>query len=101
MTSPAIWTPEATGDLEEIIYYIAVEQNRPEVAEGVARQIREACDRHATAPLAGERETRLGHECRRFSLKRWIVLYRPYQDGIAVLRIVDGSRDFDQLFTGR
>jgi plasmid stabilization system protein ParE len=98
MSAKAVWTPDAESDLEEIVYYISVKEGRPAVAEQVAHSLKAECDRRAVAPHAAERETRLGPECRRFTFKRWVVLYRPWREGIAVLRIVDGSRDFDRVF---
>ena len=98
MSAKAVWTPAAEADLEEIVHYIGVKEGRPAVAEQIAQSLKALCDRRAVAPQAGERDTRLGPECRRFTFKRWVVLYRPWEEGIAVLRIVDGSRDFNRLF---
>ena len=96
--SVAIWTPEAEADLEEIAYHIAVKELRPLVAEQVVRDIAAACSKYAANPAIGQRETRVGVDCHRFTFKRWVVLYKPVSDGIAVLRIVDSARDFDRLF---
>ena len=102
MTLPQLlWTSEAEQDLEEIAYYIAVEQQRPLVAEQVVRGIHESCLRYAASPSIGQVESRIDAECRRFAYKRWVVLYRPLNRGIAVLRVVDGSRDFNRLFGER
>ena len=92
------WTPEAEADLEEIAYYIAVKERRPAVAEQIVRAIHQACEAYAANPLIGEAERRISEECRRFTYKRWVILYRPIARGIAVLRVVDGSRDFNRLF---
>jgi toxin ParE1/3/4 len=100
MPSKAIWTQYAESDLEDIVYYISVKEGRPAVAEQIAHDLKAECDRRAEAPLTGEVDSRLGPKCRRFVFKRWVELYRPCQEGIAVLRIVDGSRDFDKLFKG-
>lgn len=94
----ALWTPEAQSDLEEIVYYIAIEGDRPLTGERIAREIRDTCDQYAEQPLLGEARPGLGEECRILVVKRWVIIYRPFLDGIAVLRVVDGSRDFDKLF---
>lgn len=94
------WTPEAEADLEEIAYYIAVKEHRPLVAEQIVLGIHEACFKYAASPSVGQLEPRLGIDCRRFTFKRWVIIYRPWKDGIALLRIVDGARDFDRLFGG-
>lgn len=99
MTAPDVdWTPEAESDLEEIAFYLAVKEHRPLVAKQIVRGIHEKCAEYAASPLAGQAEPRLSLNCRRFAFKRWVVLYKPRTNGIAVLRIVDGARDFDRLF---
>jgi len=92
------WTPEAESDLEEIVYYIGVEQNRRSVARKIADEIRSKCELHAASPYLGTRCAHLGKDYRVFSHKRWVIVFRPTQGGIAVLRVDDGSRDFGKLF---
>lgn len=100
MTSPDVhWTPEAESDLEEIAFYIAVKEHRPLVAEQVVRGIHEKCAEYAASPLVGQAESRLSLDCRRFTFKRWVILYKPQTNGIAVLRVVDSARDFHRLFS--
>lgn len=98
MTARAVWAPEAESDLEAIVYHIAIQDGRPAVAEKIAHELRDKCASYANYPLTGESEPRLGTDCRRFRYKRWAVFYKPIETGIAVLRIVDGARDFDRLF---
>jgi plasmid stabilization system protein ParE len=98
VTAKAGWSSIAERDLEEIVYYIAVVDGRPHVAEQIACEIREHCERYAGHPLVGEEEPRLGGNCRRFTHKRWVIFYRVEKAGIGVLRVVDGARDFDRLF---
>jgi plasmid stabilization system protein ParE len=97
VTARATWSPAAIGDLEGIVYFIAVNDGRPATAEQIARQIDDACRRYAQSPSLGEREPRLGADCRRFVYKRWVVLYRPEKNGIEVLRVIDAARDFDRV----
>jgi len=33
-----------------------------------------------------------------FTHKRWVVVFRPIDNGIEVMRILDGSRDFSRIF---
>ncbi len=94
----AHWTPQAERDLEEIVYYIGVEQNRRDTARKIAREFHEKCDLRATMPLGGTARNDLGENYRIFSHMRWVVVFRPYQDGIEVLRIFDGARDYTRLF---
>ncbi len=95
----AIWSLAAERDLEEIIYYIAIIDGRPFVAEKIAEEIRAECEKYAEHPLIGEAEPRLGANCRRFVHKRWVIFYRSQDEGLGVLRVIDGARDFDRLFS--
>jgi plasmid stabilization system protein ParE len=98
MTPPVLWSVKAEADLEEIVFYIAVKDGRPIVTEQIAEGLREVSMELAINPGIGQREPRLGATCRRFTFKRWVILYRPTEKGIAVLRNVDSARDFDRLF---
>jgi toxin ParE1/3/4 len=96
----AIWSPEALRDAEEIAFYIGVQDGRPMTAENIIRGLHELCNLIATQPAMGEARPEFGAACRVFPFKkRWIILYRPTDKSIQVLRVVDGTRDFDQLFT--
>ena len=95
----AFWSPEAARDIEEIAFYIAIDDGRPATADEVVRGIDELCKLIASQPEMGESRPEFGYDCRVFPYKkRWVALYRPVENGIQVLRVVDGSRDFDRLF---
>ena len=93
----ATWTRQANLDLEEIVFYLGVEQDRRRTARKIAREIRDKCEVHAISPLLGTARSDLGEGLRVFSHKRWVVVFRPHAEGIEVLRIVDGSRDYNKL----
>ncbi|MEZ6068763.1 MAG: type II toxin-antitoxin system RelE/ParE family toxin [Pirellulales bacterium] len=94
----AIRTPAADRDLDEIAWYIAVHERRPRTAERVIDEVIAKCELHAAGPMMGTAMPALCPECRVFAHKRWVVIFRPLRDGIEVLRIVDGARDYDRLF---
>ncbi len=94
----ANWTPEAETDLEDIVYFLGVERDRRDTARKIAQEFRDKCDLHATQPHLGTARPDLGDQCRVFSHKRWVVVFRPYRKGIEVLRIFDGARDYPRLF---
>lgn len=94
----AIWSSVAERDLADIVYYIAVVDARPAVAEKIALEIKDACQWYADHSLVGEAESRLGASMRRFTHRRWIILYRPEPSGIGIVPVIDGARDFDRLF---
>ncbi len=91
-------TPAAAQDLEDIGYYIGIDQHRPSIAETILREIDATCRLYATQPLMGTSRPDLGESYRVFHHKRWVIIYRPISDGIEILRVVDGARDYPSLF---
>lgn len=91
--------PLAEDDLETLALHVAREGGRPIAAEKVVRDIKARCDGYAEHPMMGEACASIAPDVRRFTVKRWVVFYRPTEDGIVVLRIVDGARDISRLFT--
>lgn len=94
----AIRTQAAQQDLDEIAWYIAVQESRPRVAYQVIDEIIAKCELLASNPSLGTAKPLLGDNYRIFSHKRWVIIFRPIDDGIEVLRIVDGARDYNRLF---
>jgi len=94
----ALRTEAAQKDLDDIAWYIAVHESRPRVAYKNIDDIIAKCELLANNPLLGTAKPEFGDRYRIFSHKRWVILFRPIEDGIEVLRIVDGSRDFSRLF---
>ena len=93
-----IRTPTAARDLDEIYDCIAIESARPVAAERLIRDIVDKCELYATHPKMGTSRPDLGDDFRVFSHKRYVVVYRPMADGIEVIRVVDGARDYPALF---
>ena len=91
-------TLAAEHDLQEIGYYIAREQHRPATGEKILRQIDDKCKAYADQPEMGTARPDLGSSYRVFHHQRWVVIYRPIQSGIEILRVVDGARDYPSLF---
>lgn len=101
----ADWTRQAEADLEAIYVYIARRDRRLSVAKNVVHKIRDHCNRYANLTAAGHElgtaRDDLGDGIRIFSHQRWVVIIRPNVNGIEVLRIFDGSRDYKHLFLGQ
>jgi toxin ParE1/3/4 len=94
----AYWTDQARRDLRSIGLYVGRKEHRPAVAARVMREIRKKCDHYARHPLTGTARPDLGEGCRVFSHSRWVVAFRPLDEGIEVLRVFDGSQDYENLF---
>lgn len=96
------FSEQARDDVDDIYDYIARRERRPLTADRVVEELYEACDRYASAYAAsshiGTARPDLGTDFRTFTHKRWVIVFRPLDDGIEVMRVLDGSRDFPRLF---
>lgn len=97
MTPVAAWTSEAEFDLEAIVSHI-VQDGRPRAARQLAEDIRAKAEQYAHQPLMGTTRPDIDKTVRFFSHKSFVVLYEPRSDGIEVIAVVHGARDFDRLF---
>ena len=95
------WSAQARIDVDAIYDFIA-RQDRPLTADRAVQGLAEACPKYAEAFSAGSsigtRRPTLGKDYRVFSHKRWVVVFRPADGAIEVMRVVDGSRDYSRLF---
>jgi toxin ParE1/3/4 len=102
--SQTSWSSTAECDVEDIYDWIARKDKRRSTAKKVVRELRDRCDSlasiFASGSTIGTPEPQLGHDYRSFTHKRWVILFRPLDDGIEVMRVLDGSRDFPRLFPG-
>jgi plasmid stabilization system protein ParE len=98
----AKWTKPAREDLKAVGLYIARQDRRPSVAAKILREIDNKCNDYAEAfsrgSVIGSEAKELGENCRLFTHKRWVIVFEPIRNGIEVLRIFDGSRDYPRLF---
>jgi toxin ParE1/3/4 len=84
--------------VEDIAYYIAVEDGRPLTAEKIVREIQEKCKLYDANPRLGTARPDLGPTYRAFRHKRWVIIYDPLEDGIVVEAVFDATRDYPRLF---
>jgi plasmid stabilization system protein ParE len=94
----AHWTRRADRDVEEILTFIAFEGGRPETAERIGREIREAAAAHAQEGLPGHRHASLPAHWRYVKCKRWLIAYEALGDDLLVHRVVDAVRDLEDAF---
>ena len=93
--------PQAVDDLDEIYDYIAAQNLNPAAADRFMDDLLVRMEGFARQPLMGELREDLGPEVRTFAFrKNYIVLYRPLDDGIDVLRVFHTARDYPRLFHG-
>ncbi len=88
-----IWTPIAESDLDDILFYIAFEDKRPDTAIQVFNDIRDAIKERVNKQIQGHTHPVAPEGWLYFKFKRWLVFYQPIAAGIEVMRVVDGARD--------
>ena len=101
MTDPQIiYSPEARADLLALESYIAANDGEAR-AELIIGRIDEAILNLAFMPGMGRPRAYLDPDSRAFAVSPWIIVYAvlPDLNGIAVLRIIDGRRDLDTMFS--
>ena len=91
---------DALADIDGIYDYIGHKLKSPQAADRTIDEIHEAFRRHASQPGIGEGRPDLGRDVRVFRVASYVAIYRPLDDGIRVLRVVVGNRDFRRLFRG-
>jgi toxin ParE1/3/4 len=92
---------EARQDIDDIYDYIARHDRRQSTADSVVSELTKACQSLASSIangfLIGTARPDLLSDARVLSHQRWVVVFRPIDDGIEVIRVLDGSRDFSKL----
>ena len=89
-------TSQANRDLVEIWSYIA--RDHPTAAENVLEGIERTCDRFLDFPEMGQSCKCLGQSVRCFTVGSYVVFYRAIENGIEILRALNGSRDIMAIF---
>ena len=94
-------TRQALQDLDEIWDYIGRES--PAAADRVVRAIESTAHKLADAPLIGQPWPEWAPGLRSFCALPYpyVLFYRPLDDGIRLMRILHGARDFPHLFSSR
>ncbi|MCH8828425.1 MAG: type II toxin-antitoxin system RelE/ParE family toxin [Planctomycetes bacterium] len=86
----------------EIADSIIVSQNDSRAAELFIDEIEQKFRSYSHQPGMGTLREDLGEGLRCFTVrKQYVVIYRPIDDGISVLRIFHGARDYPRLFHER
>jgi toxin ParE1/3/4 len=86
----------AHPDLDEIWFYIA--QDNLDAADKFIQAIVSRFPKLAAMPLIGRQRKELSPRLRSFSVARYVIFYRPIENGIEIVRVLHGARDFPPLF---
>ena len=91
-----IFAPEAKADLKGLWEYIR--ENDPQAANKIVAILKEKCQMLVNNPMMGRSRNELAVNLRSFPVNRYIIFYRPNDNGIEVVRILHGAMDIEQLF---
>jgi toxin ParE1/3/4 len=86
----------ARSDLDEIWLYIA--QDNLDAADKFILAIVSRFPKLAAMPLIGRQREELLPRLRSFPVSRYVIFYRPIENGIEIVRVLHGARDFPPLF---
>lgn len=89
-------TSRAERDLTDI--WLEIAQHDQRAADRVIDHIRDRCQVLLAFPRGGEACPRFGRDLRWFPAGNHVIFYRPDEDGIQVVRVLDGRRDLEAAF---
>lgn len=89
-------TEQAKADVRQIWAYVA--RDNPAAADRIVDVLFDRFGLIASQPLMGEAREELGFGLRGFVVGNYLVIYRPGEQRIEVVRVVHAARDIDSLF---
>lgn len=85
----------AITDINQICDYVA--QNNPRSASHLFDTIRQKCKLVANFPNMGKKYDQIRPNLRGFLVNDYIIFYYAQDDGIYIVRIINGYRNLEQL----
>jgi toxin ParE1/3/4 len=92
------YTRRAREDLLDIWIYVA--PRNPLAADRIFDLIEARCEALRSYPQLGPARPDIADDARALVIERWIALYRLVEDGVQIVRIVDGVQDLTALDWG-
>ncbi|MBP0018671.1 MAG: type II toxin-antitoxin system RelE/ParE family toxin [Cyanobacteria bacterium SBLK] len=86
----------ASRDLNEIAEYFA--ENNLEAGERFFREFNRKCQQLVNFPHSGKSYGTIRPDLRGLPLQGYVIFYRVLEDGVEILRVVSGRRNFPDLF---
>jgi len=90
------FSPSSLRDLREILEHIALD--KPGAALQYVEKLEEECWLLSRNPTVGTLRDDLYPQLRLWSVGNYVICFRAAADGVEIIRVVHGSRDFDSLF---
>ncbi|KAF0233568.1 MAG: plasmid stabilization system [Desulfovibrionaceae bacterium] len=88
--------PQAQADLDDIWWYIA--QDNPDSADRFLGEIEQRCNALLQFPRMGVSRDELMPLLRSLAVGNYIIFYLPVEDGIEIVRVLQGMREMEALF---
>lgn len=95
MTARCIFATKAETDLAEIGDYIA--KDNPLRGISFVDEIEATCQRLAEMPGMGSARPELRPGLRSFAHGNYVILYRPVEGGVEIVRVLHSARDVRKL----
>jgi toxin ParE1/3/4 len=87
--------PQTEADIEAIALYIA--EDNPSAAKRWYDDIQLRCQRIGEMPGIGVARPEVRPELRSFPVGNYLVLYRQIDEGVEIVRVVHGARQWEDL----
>ncbi len=87
------WSDKAEESVLAIGRYIIEQTQSRQRGLDVITKVEEKCERYAEFPQVGTARPDLGPGLRCFPVDNLLVVYRPIEDGIAIILVVHGHQD--------
>jgi toxin ParE1/3/4 len=95
---PVVWSSDARSDLTEIWNYYATVAG-PQTANRIVREIGQSCRLLKDHPLAGRTRNEVRPGLRSIVASPYVIFYRVVDDIAEIVRVLDGRRDLDEIFS--
>lgn len=86
------FTTDASSDLEAIIRYL--DAHNPDAAIRMVDHLESVCWQLARDPGIGQPRPDLATNLRFFPVSNYLIFYRESSEGIDVIRVIHGARDY-------
>ena len=87
------WSDKAEESVLAIGRYIIEQTQSRQCGLDVITKVEEKCERYAEFPQVGTARPDLGPGLRCFQVDNLLVIYRPIEDGIAIILVAHGHQD--------
>lgn len=91
--SRVCWSDRAEESVLEVARYVIEQTQSRQRGLDLVGKIEEKCRRYAQFPEGGTARPDLGPKLRCFPVKNLLVIYRPIDNGIAIIFVAHGHQD--------